>query len=120
VLGLKTLQASPQRQALTTLHILAALLERLERSTVPVDPAQYASVVERLSSALREVKPDEALGTLLAAHPAAAELYENTHYDVAGLCRSPLDLSVAAEQKARAVIQFAMQSPKESSANGQS
>jgi hypothetical protein len=29
-------------------------------------------------------------------------------------------LSVAAEQKAKAVIQFAMQSPKESSANGQS
>ncbi len=117
---MNTLQASNQRSDLTTLRILAELLERLDRSKVPVDAGQYAAVASRLSQALRAVKSDEALGTLLASHPAAAELYENTRYEAAGLCRSPLEKSVAAEQKARAAIQFAMQSPKESSANGQS
>ncbi len=105
------------------LHVLAALLERLEHSTMPVDAAQYRLVVERLLQALRATKTDASLGTLLASHPAAAELYENMQYELAGLCRSPLEAALAAEIKARAILQQAMrspQSPKESSANGQS
>ena len=34
---------------------------------------------------------------MLDASPVAAELYENLHYDKAGLARSPLDQAVAAE-----------------------
>lgn len=105
---------------LAPIRVLATLLERLEHSAVPVDAAQYQALVARLESALRTVKPSDALRDLLAEHPAAAELYENAHYEVAGLCRSPLDASVAAEQQARTVIQRAMQISRESSANGQS
>lgn len=105
---------------LAPVRVLAALLERLEHSAIPVDAAQYRAVVARLDAALRTAKPSDALRDLLAEHPAASELYENTRYEVAGLCRSPLDASVAAEQQARTVIQRAMQIPRESSANGQS
>lgn len=117
---MNTLQSSTQQHDLVPLRVLAALLDRLESSVVPVDPTQYANVVSHLSQALREVRAGAALGALLSAHPAAAELYENTQYEVAGLCRSPLDASMEAEQQAKAVIQRAMQSPRESSANGQS
>ncbi len=118
--GMKALHSSPVSSDLAPVRVLAALLERLEHSAIPVDGAQYASVVRRLDQALREAKPSDALRDLLSAHPAASELYENARYEVAGLCRSPLDASVAAEQSARAAIQRAMQKPRESSANGQS
>ncbi|MFT3717154.1 hypothetical protein [Pseudorhodoferax sp.] len=118
---MKALQAPTfQHPELLPLRVLAALLDRLEHSTVPVDPGQYASVVRRLEQALRDAKPSDALRDLLAAHPAASELYENTQYEVAGLCRSPLEASVAAEQAARTMIQRAMHTPRESSADGQS
>ncbi len=117
---MKTIQAPPAQADLTATRVLAALLQRLDSSEIPVDAQQYQSVVDRLSQAFRNAKPNDDLGTLLDAHPAAAELYENTHYQVAGLCRSPLDASLAAERQAVEIIQRAMQSPKESSANGQS
>jgi len=44
---------------------------------------------------------------VLDAHPAAAELYENINYQVAGLCRSPLDASMNAELKAHQALQRA-------------
>lgn len=116
--GMTTLNSTPSE--LAPVRVLAALLERLEHSQVRVDPAQYHAVVVRLRDALQTAKPSDALRDLLAAHPAASDLYENTRYEVAGLCRSPLDASVAAEQSARAVIMRAMQIPRESSANGQS
>nr|WP_145549528.1 hypothetical protein [Variovorax boronicumulans] len=115
---MKTQPSAPTE--LAPVRVLAALLERLEHSRIAVDPAQYQAVVARLQVALRTVKPSDGLRDLLAEHPAASELYENTQYEVAGLCRSPLDASVAAEQQARTVIQRAMQIPRESSANGQS
>ena len=116
--SMKTQSSAPTE--LAPVRVLAVLLERLEHSRIAVDPAQYQAVVARLQAALRSVKPSDALRDLLAEHPAASELYENTLYEVAGLCRSPLDASVAAEQQARTVIQRAMQIPRESSANGQS
>lgn len=109
-----------QSSELVPVRVLATLLERLEHSHIPVDAAQYQAVVTRLELALRATKPSDALRDLLAEHPAASELYENTLYEVAGLCRSPLDASVAAEQQAKTVIQRAMQISRESSANGQS
>lgn len=109
-------------QELVPLRVLAALLERLEHSSVPVDPDQYASVARRLEEILRSLEPTPAVRELLARHPAACEMYENTRYEVAGLCCSPLDQSIAAEQSARAAIHRVMhkQTPRESSANGQS
>ena len=95
------------KTSLTVVHVLAELLERLEHSPVPVDPAQYRFVVEHLVSELADVQPGAALGALLDSHPAAAELYENLNYQHAGLCRSSLDASLASEQQARQAIQAA-------------
>ena len=93
---------------LTVIHMLAGLLERLERSRVPVGPDQYRSVVTHLVDEFDDVASDARLSALLDTHPAAAELYENLHYEHAGLCRSSLDLSMAAELAARSAIARAM------------
>lgn len=94
------------------LAILAPLLERLDRSTQPVDAAQYRSVASRLAQELAHsgetAGADDAVHALLRTHPAAATLYENAHYAQAGLCRSPLDASLAAEIAARDAIATAM------------
>jgi len=83
---------------------LAHLLERLERSPVAVDPAQYRSVVLHLVQEFDSVKPGETLNAVLDSYPAAAELYENLQYQHAGLCRSALEFSLSAELQARDVI----------------
>ena len=93
---------------LTVTHVLADLLERLERSAVPVGAEQYRSVVQHLVSELGDVEPGKALGALLDSHPAAAEVYENVYYQHAGLCRSALDASLAAELQAKEVLDRAM------------
>jgi len=96
---------------LTVTHVLAQLLERLERSKVPVGAEQYRSVVQHLASELGDVAPGTALAALLDSHPAAAELYENVNYQYAGLCRSALDASLAAEQQAKQALDRAMHRP---------
>jgi len=93
---------------LTVTHVLAELLERLERSAVPVGAEQYRSVVLHLVNELGDVEPGTALGALLDTHPAAAELYENVNYQYAGLCRSALDASLAAERQAKEALSRAM------------
>ena len=93
---------------LTVTHVLAELLERLERSAVPVGAEQYRSVVQHLVSELGVIEPGTALCALLDSHPAAAELYENVNYQYAGLCRSALDASLAAERQAKEVLSKAM------------
>jgi hypothetical protein len=93
---------------LVVIHTLAQLLERLERSAVPVGAEQYRSVVLHLVDQFDEVESDDRLRALLDAHPAAAELYENLNYRHAGLCRSPLDAALSAEIQARAAIDRAM------------
>ena len=113
---------------LTVTHVLAELLERLERSPEPVGAEQYRSVVQHLVSELGVVEPGTALRALLDSHPAAAELYENVNYQYAGLCRSALDASLAAEQQAKEVLSKAMRratdrstmQPKEDPNNGKS
>ena len=105
---------------LTTVHVLAALLERLENSAVPVGAEQYRSVVLHLVDEFKDVQSDQNLGALLNAHPAAAQLYENLNYAHAGLCRSPLETSLATELQARTAIERAMRPPREGFANGQS
>ncbi|MDQ3060382.1 MAG: hypothetical protein M3R45_12840 [Pseudomonadota bacterium] len=96
---------------LTVTHVLAELLERLEHSRVPVGAEQYRSVVLHLVNELGDVAPGKALGDLLDTHPAAAELYENVNYQYAGLCRSALDASLAAEQLAKQALDRAMHRP---------
>jgi hypothetical protein len=92
------------------LVMLARMLERLDRSEVPVDPQQYRGVVEHLSEVLRAVPHDAALEAVLSASPATAELYENLQYQYAGLCRSPLEPALNAELAARAAIDGARKS----------
>ncbi len=92
---------------LAVVALLAGLLGRLENSTTPVSAVQYREVVSRLSRALADADAHPQLRAVLDAHPAAAELYENLHYDHAGLCRSPLDAALSAEMRAVRVIDAA-------------
>ena len=84
--------------------MLASLLERLEHSTVPIGAAQYRSIVNHLRAELADVAAESELTLLLERFPATAELYENLHYEQAGLCRSELEAVTRAELAARGVI----------------
>jgi len=101
---MNTSQAVRIPEHLAVVLALARLLHRLERSTEPVAPEQYRVVVERLARALREAPMDESLQAILTLFPDAAELYENLNYAHAGLCRSSLEASLAAELLAREAI----------------
>jgi hypothetical protein len=83
---------------------LASLLERLEHSLEPVAPEQYRVVARRLGEALREVQPGPVLQAILAAHPPAAEVYENLRYEHAGLCLAPIEAATQAELRAREAL----------------
>jgi hypothetical protein len=89
------------------LVMLARMLERLDRSAVPVDAQQYRGVVDHLAEALQSGLPEPMLEAVLQASPATAELYENLNYRHAGLCRSPLEPALDAELAARAAIDAA-------------
>jgi len=112
-------KTSHAKTNMTTVHVLAALLERLENSSVPVGAEQYRSVVLHLVNEFSEVS-DLGLGALLDAHPAAAQVYKNVNYANAGLCRSSLETSLAAELQAKTAIERAMRPPKEGISHGQS
>lgn len=102
---------------ITDAVLLAQLLERLERGGHP-DAGQYRMVVGRLGEELARIDDVETLNSLLEAHPATAELYENLHYAQSGLCRSLLDASTASELWAREVIARAQRPTTEGSAQG--
>ena len=61
-------------------------------------------MAQRLSQALADTASDDALATVLRAFPAAAQVYENLHYEQAGLCRHPLDQAMPAELTTRALL----------------
>jgi hypothetical protein len=107
---MKTSQSiqSPARLAVAVL--LSQLLERLDRSAEPVGAEQYLSVVRHLKEELDELGTENSLSALLDVYPSAAEVYENLNYQHAGLCRSPLELSLDAELRAREVIERARRS----------
>lgn len=90
---------------LTVVFLLGRLLERMEHSSVPLNPTQYRSVVQHLARELEALRPSAALDALLAQLPATAELYENVRYAQAGLCRTPLDRAVEAERRAREALE---------------
>ncbi len=96
--------ATASRARLSVAFMLASLLERLERSTVAVGPEQYRSIVSHLRAELSEIASEHELSALLDRFPATAELYENLHYEVAGLCRSDLDAATRAELAAQRAI----------------
>jgi hypothetical protein len=96
--------------SLTVILTLARLLERLERSPVPIGADQYRAVVQHLSQAIVDTPPGAPLQAVLDACPAAATLYENLNYDHAGLCRAPLEASMASELQARDAIAAARRS----------
>lgn len=99
-------QSSVQSAILET---LAHQLELVEFGRRACTPDQYRALVTRLSEALAHAPPDVDLTPLLAAFPSTAELYENLHYQVAGLCRSPLEFSLLAEIQARQALDKARQ-----------
>ena len=89
------------------LHALAAtamLLERLEQLPRSASAEQYRAVVQQLNTLLDEADNEPTLGSLLDGLSGLAELHENRHYAEAGLCRSPLDTAVQAEQLARDLL----------------
>jgi len=97
---------------------LVQVLRKLEHSHVPVDPGQYRTLVARINAELQNHVQDAGREALLAAAPELAELYENLNYEHAGLCRSPLDASVRAEQRARHAIAAAMGKPARPATQG--
>lgn len=82
---------------LETAIALARVLERVERGVERVNADQYQVLVARVKAALSEDLPESALNAVLDALPAAALVYENMHYQLSGLSRSPLDRSVSSE-----------------------
>lgn len=94
-----------QPSKLDVVVALARLLERIDGQHGTVSPEQYRAVAQHLSSTLAETPPSAALDQVLRALPAAAELYENLHYSHSGLCRSPLEAAMAAEQQAASSLQ---------------
>ncbi|VTU30819.1 hypothetical protein H6CHR_03476 [Variovorax sp. PBL-H6] len=112
-------QSPAPKTDLAVTHVLAQLLERLEHSPVPVGAEQYRSVVMHLVDEFRDVAPGDGLGKLLDAYPAAAEVYENLNYQHAGLCRSGLDASLAAELAAKDAIQRVMRRAEPDATHGQ-
>ncbi|MBA4178077.1 MAG: hypothetical protein C0505_16190 [Leptothrix sp. (in: Bacteria)] len=94
----------PLPARLHTLAALAGLLERLEAAPTSASAAQYREVARRVSALLAAAEADEHLALLLDAAPHTAALYENLRYDVAGLCRSPLEAALNAELTASATI----------------
>ncbi|TDP74694.1 hypothetical protein [Roseateles toxinivorans] len=115
-----TSAGQPTQGKLTVAHTLAQLLERLERSRVPVGAAQYRAVVQHLLLELESLREAPELGAFLDLYPATSELYENTAYAHAGLCRSPLEFSLQAELRAREAIERVMRRPQPGLTNGQS
>ncbi|MCE9658736.1 MAG: hypothetical protein K8R60_09275 [Burkholderiales bacterium] len=105
-------QLEPLQTRLETVIALARLLERVEARGVAIGADQYRALVRQLQAALAVPLPDQALAAILGAHPAAADLYENMHYDVSGLSRSPLERSVATELLASQAIERAARSSR--------
>ena len=115
-----TLMPTPQptetlQSRLETVIALSRLLERVETRGVAIGADQYRVLVQRLQDVLATPLPGPAIEAILGAHPATAEVYENMHYDVAGLSRSPIDRSVATELLATQAIERASRASR---ANG--
>jgi hypothetical protein len=92
---------------LNSLAAMCGLLERLDRQRSTASAEQYRSVAQQVKALLAAAEPDAHLQALLNAAPASAMLYENLRYDIAGLCRAPLEQALNAELAATAAIRKA-------------
>ena len=100
-----TRQLDARTTHLETLIALAQLLERVEPNVTVIGAEQYRALVRQIQVALQaDPLPAEALQAVLGAHPATAMIYENLHYERAGLSRSRLERSIASEQLASSVL----------------
>lgn len=97
-------QTTPVSNQMSVVATLAALLERVDRSGLTPDAHQYQVLVQRLNEELPSVEGDPTLQALLLTHPSAAQVYENLHYQHAGLCRSDLDAAMTAEIEVRHLL----------------
>ena len=95
--AMSTKDFASTRAQLETVIALARILERVEQGRASVSADEYQLIVQRLQAALSQELPAEALQSILAAHPSAAEVYENMQYEHAGLSRSSLERSVVTE-----------------------
>lgn len=100
----KTLVVPPRLHTVAALAVLLEKLEQMPHATSSAGAAQYQAVAQRLRDLLAAAPADAHLAALLDVFPAAAEVYENLHYDHSGLVRAPLEAAVAAEQATRDVI----------------
>lgn len=93
---------------LKTAVLLAELMQRVEARALTIGAEQYRRLALHLGSLLLALDEQpalaEALKALLDTFPAAATVYENQRYAQAGLCRHPLESSLASELKARELI----------------
>lgn len=92
------------RTRLENVIALARLLQRAEAGGLQIAASQYRQLVRQLQDTLSEPLPAEALRMILDAHPAASEVYENLHYEHAGLSRAPLERSAASEVLVRTTL----------------
>ncbi len=100
-----TRQLDARTSNLETLIALAQLLDRVEPNVATIGAEQYRALVRQLQIALRaDPIPGDALQAVLRAHPATALIYENMHYERAGLSRAPLDRSITSERLARSAL----------------
>lgn len=97
----RTIQLPERLRVLVT---LAGLLERLETNVKAGSADQYQSVVRHLIAELGRLDGDETIDMILGMFPATSVVYENLRYGQAGLCRTPLELSLNSELEARAAI----------------
>lgn len=90
-----------------TVVALAHLLQRLESGPLEASAEQYQRVAQRLREELARTPFDARLDAVLRTYPAAADVYENFRYEVAGLCRAQLEQSASTELQAKKVIEAA-------------
>ena len=92
------------KNRIENLIAMAQLLERVDANPALVGAVQYRNLARMVQSLLAEDLPDDALRAVLRACPAAAQLYENLHYDRSGLSQSPLENAINSELAASEVI----------------
>ena len=102
----------PLQTRLETVIALSRLLERVEARGLSIGADQYRALVRQLQATLATPMPSPALEAILGAHPATAEVYENMHYAVSGLSRTPLQRSVSTEMHASRAIERASRSSR--------
>lgn len=92
--------------------MLSRLLEHLDHNGKAVNAEQYRSVAQHLTLAISQETPSDEFKLMLEQFPATAALYENLHYEYAGLCRSPLEASLQSEHTMRDVLKRVNESAK--------